>query len=890
MGGGGPSIFVQSLDLWALTASLAIVIAATVAFELAVHTCEHKFERHPLYGPMLQKVMAEFTVLGFVSICTILSIQSGLVAEMKATDSVAAFEVAHIWIFQVGCFYVVQAFQNVKVAGDLSRKAQARDMISKEDLLLQLQLQRLKGRQGNCCRRDRGRRQSAERTADARVDHPEWAASTALVGFFFKQAQQKRILHELGSRARLFDFATYEKHFFRHETLSSLHVSVLSWIGFYLLWVCWVGLRSATIGDVADKTVFEGPALAMWALVLLWAAFVTTVGIQADRLDAFVAATVTGDETKSSLCDALEHLVRLSENKATLDADGTLWAQRVAKPVATAFPEGKGRAGSDHAGSNRAGLGSVGSGVTGSENVELIPLRNDPAEQDDGHVDMEMPVTAAPGRLRDSKTQERQSTLQRLRSVKRENVRKIICCSSRVRQLVFNTLLFSHCYAYGMYIFLVMPEQFGYKQFNGRVPSQSANSTSLSSSAHSSSHSSSSGSHSRMLLSSTAASSSSSSSSSSGSRAGAVVEWKTCREFARAGAQVYGRTALGGTQYRVLDYQGRVGEDFICTIHSPFGTVLGAFCFLIPLVLVEQMMPAFLGAHSRQKYVMLACSNDDSDTHDGSDHHGHGQENLSHSGDHHAGHCCADLLFGHDHTDLNSIISEVCEKCAEQSRILEQVQNNTLRALQLYPEGFDDLRAVLGMRRKRSAPDQQESAKTVQEMVGQKVVSTIKLSGLSFEWQHKSERLMTKELSAMWEKDEANGWPKMKVLVRGFLELLREHLGIESDGGSATTLSATDFAVGLNLLYKFRLPESGCKLPRKSRSAFLRSLDRNFDGRLGNEEFQEFLIADPSRVRRFSAISVHNPAFDGRVRGLKESLRRASLRVIELENQLKGTR
>ena len=49
------------------------------------------------------------------------------------------------------------------------------------------------------------------------------------------------------------------------------------------------------------------------------------------------------------------------------------------------------------------------------------------------------------------------------------------------------------------------------------------------------------------------------------------------------------------------------------------------------------------------------------------------------------------------HDDLNSIISEVCEKFVEQSRILEQVQNNALLALQLYPEGFDDLREAVGM-------------------------------------------------------------------------------------------------------------------------------------------------------------------------------------------------
>ena len=113
MAGGGPSIFKQSLDLWALTASLAVVIFMTIVFELAVHKCENRFGNHQLYGPMLQKVMAEFTVLGFVAICTILAIQSGLVAS-GATESVAEFE---IWIL-CEMLYVSVHVSNIKIAAD----------------------------------------------------------------------------------------------------------------------------------------------------------------------------------------------------------------------------------------------------------------------------------------------------------------------------------------------------------------------------------------------------------------------------------------------------------------------------------------------------------------------------------------------------------------------------------------------------------------------------------------------------------------------------------------------------------------------------------------------------------------------------------------------------
>ena len=49
------------------------------------------------------------------------------------------FEIAHIWIFFVGCYYVVLAFQNIKIAADLTAKSQRRHLISKENLLSQLQ-------------------------------------------------------------------------------------------------------------------------------------------------------------------------------------------------------------------------------------------------------------------------------------------------------------------------------------------------------------------------------------------------------------------------------------------------------------------------------------------------------------------------------------------------------------------------------------------------------------------------------------------------------------------------------------------------------------------------------------------------------------------------------
>jgi len=845
MAGGGPSIFKQSLDLWHLTASLAIVIFATILFELAVHKCEHRFGKHQLYGPMLQKVMAEFTVLGFVSICTILAIQTGLVASLHVTTSVAEFEIAHIWIFFVGFYYVVMAFQNIKIAGEFTAKSHRWQMISKENLLSQLQnSSRRNGCGYFCCRRHTG----SQRTGTDRIDQPEPAASSTLLGFYFRNAQREKIQEELGSRSRLFDFSVYEKHFFRHEMLTSLHVSLLSWIGFYLLFLCWVLLRTAGEGLIPDKTTLEGPGLAVWASLILWLAFIITVGIQEDRLDQFISTVVTGDKAKNTLCDALEHLVSISDNKATLDEDGTLWALSK-QPEMVVAPEIE---------------GNLDARAKTVKSIELTPMLGARAkEEGSGNYNAinQTKNNKNSWAQHHSLQQERQATLNRLRSVKQDQLKKFIYCSARVRQIVFNILLFCHCFAAGMYVFLIFPELFGYKEFMGRVA--------ISSPSNHSSHSSSS-SH-RMLL-----GSSSSSSSGSGSDGSGVV-WKTCEAFAQAGAEEHGRTALGGIQYRILDYEGHVGKDFLCTTQSSFGIIFSVLIFALPLILVEQMMPLFLGAHSRQKNVMLACKTDDSDAHSNS-HHEH--ENQHHGDGHHGRHCCMDLLFGHDHADFNSIISEVCEKFLEQSHIVEEVQNNALLALQLYPEGFDDLRKALHMNVK--APPTKAPIRSSIALMG-----SMRKRALRVKWGSKRERKMTKDQSAMWNKDEANGWPKMKALVQEFLKLLRELKGRGGGGSSnnAKKLSISDYVAGLNLLYKHRLPESGRKLRKKVKVAFSKSFNRDANGDIKEKEFQNFLIHVPCNTARPSIIGAQNPAFEGNVQDLQESLHRALQRIKELEHR-----
>ena len=75
---------------------------------------------------------------------------------------------------------------------------------------------------------------------------------------------------------------------------------------------------------------------------------------------------------------------------------------------------------------------------------------------------------------------------------------------------------------------------------------------------------------------------------------GGRVMWKTCGDFAKAGAEEYGRTALGEVQYRIFDYAGNVGEDFICTTHSATEVIVSSVMFTLPLCLVEMLIPSSL--------------------------------------------------------------------------------------------------------------------------------------------------------------------------------------------------------------------------------------------------------------------------------------------------------
>ena len=73
---GGQNIFVLHTDLLSLAVSMTILVALTILFELSFHRCKHWMSKcGPVYSEVMDKIQGELTVLGFISIFTIMMAQ-----------------------------------------------------------------------------------------------------------------------------------------------------------------------------------------------------------------------------------------------------------------------------------------------------------------------------------------------------------------------------------------------------------------------------------------------------------------------------------------------------------------------------------------------------------------------------------------------------------------------------------------------------------------------------------------------------------------------------------------------------------------------------------------------------------------------------------------------
>ena len=81
---------------------------ATIFFEVSIHALKHAYHHNEIVSDIIHKVNAELTVLGFISILTILIVQNSG-GNARLTESLGEFEIAHVWLFFVGLMFVLEA-------------------------------------------------------------------------------------------------------------------------------------------------------------------------------------------------------------------------------------------------------------------------------------------------------------------------------------------------------------------------------------------------------------------------------------------------------------------------------------------------------------------------------------------------------------------------------------------------------------------------------------------------------------------------------------------------------------------------------------------------------------------------------------------------------------
>lgn len=70
---------------------------------------------------IIHKVNAELTVLGFISIMTILIVQNSSGNEFIA-EWLGEFEIAHVWLFFIGLMFVIEAILMIYISNkEISR-------------------------------------------------------------------------------------------------------------------------------------------------------------------------------------------------------------------------------------------------------------------------------------------------------------------------------------------------------------------------------------------------------------------------------------------------------------------------------------------------------------------------------------------------------------------------------------------------------------------------------------------------------------------------------------------------------------------------------------------------------------------------------------------------
>jgi hypothetical protein len=319
--GGGENIFFLHTDLWAMALSMTGLVLLTVFFELFFHHCKHSFYDDDAKLEVFHKVQGELTVLGFISIVTILIAQFGQ-SNTFVAENLQEFEISHLWLFFIGMMFVGEAFLMMHYAEDSVNQLTDHDRVP-ADLVIS-HLEKKHSLAGSCksktyrfcyCRCPFGCLKT--RNHDA--------ATHKLYRVFFKHFYRAQIQKKLGKYALKFDFAQYLIAFWRNEVAGLQEIAISTWT-FFLICFWGVVFTRRWMGDL----IWNDTAYTTTAIFLNWVCFFSMLilvleGFESRRcLNSFLSSLVTGNKNASVL-DALQHLRLISHEKSTWDDDGYNW-------------------------------------------------------------------------------------------------------------------------------------------------------------------------------------------------------------------------------------------------------------------------------------------------------------------------------------------------------------------------------------------------------------------------------------------------------------------------------------------------------------------------------------------------------------------------------------
>jgi hypothetical protein len=121
----------DDFDVKSIAFTMVGLIAFTLFFEKIMYLLKAKAHPYPHYKEMLEKIVAELTILGFLSFTLTILVQSGVLPH---NEILLSFEFSHVLIFFVACLLVIQGL-NLAVTSSKIKKnwARAKNM-AKDDI------------------------------------------------------------------------------------------------------------------------------------------------------------------------------------------------------------------------------------------------------------------------------------------------------------------------------------------------------------------------------------------------------------------------------------------------------------------------------------------------------------------------------------------------------------------------------------------------------------------------------------------------------------------------------------------------------------------------------------------------------------------------------------